>query len=192
MDKQIVITVGPDGTISSSAYCLPTDLWQDYLYFLNEAEVYDLRGKKRSANRCLRAALLCLFSHLEGMVHQICLEKTIPGSNKNDSFAVRIHSVHQEATKLGAVPAMNIRFGKSLRDIIAHPGIKKHVGDNVLTEVSIYEELSVATLRSMGEVVNTWLEAVCSLLGIERFTDTKSLAEDLGEQLGSLEGTAEV
>jgi len=69
--KRIKVIIKKDGTVEFPAYCLRTDSWHDYLAFAIDAEHAVAAGDLRNGNRFLRAALTCLFSHIEGVVREI-------------------------------------------------------------------------------------------------------------------------
>ncbi len=93
------------GTATASVYCLKTDAWNDYLALMRDAEAASKDGRVRDMNRFLRAAITCLFSHVEGVVNDIVEQKSIVGKRqslcekawaiRSGSRAVRRDSVRQ-------------------------------------------------------------------------------------------------
>lgn len=146
----------------------------------------------RASNRYLRAALLCLFAHLEGVINQIFLERRFRGIGRQYTLSERIERISAEARKHGCSAVLNIRLGKAFRDILVHPGIEKQIGTKKLTEISLFDYLSPEILRKIGTDVSRWLDLVCQTLGVIRFTDTKSMVENLSASLGPSEGVKEV
>jgi hypothetical protein len=186
--KVVTATIGSDGTVQISAYCLATDSWQDHKYFLGEATKLE-QSDKRGSNRSLRAALLILFSHFEGVINQIYLEKGY-FANREDSLSDKANYIHKRATP--NLAKINIKLWKALRDIIAHPGINKSVSGNKLTENSIYEELSISSVEKTSELISKWLDSVCTALAVERFTDTAAAVSAFSSKLGESNGPQEV
>ncbi|MFA6287460.1 MAG: hypothetical protein WC661_08750 [Opitutaceae bacterium] len=186
--KVITATIGLNGNVEITAYCLATDSWQDHQYFLAEAIKLE-HADKRGSNRSLRAALLILFSHFEGVINQIYLEKNYTVTRR-DSLAEKAEYIHKRASP--KLARLNIKLWKGLRDIIAHPGIEKTISGDALTERSTYERLSADSVRATSALISQWLDAVCLALAVERFTDTKAMIESLSEGLGQSEGPKEI
>ena len=179
---EIEITIEPNGTIVFSAYCLRTDSWQDYKWFLAQAEQAQDQGDKRTENRSLRAALLFFFSDMEGVLNHIC---TLKGISDRGSLDDRAKRVEDEARNINSgIPSLSFRLGKCLRDLIAHAGItKKHEEDGhkeMLTQETVFERFSIATLRGLEDSISPWLDQICQALGVERFTDTEGECKEVG------------
>jgi hypothetical protein len=186
------ITIDAEGVTEIAAYCLTTDSWQDYLAFREEARTAIDTGDQRSANRYLRAALHCVFAHLEGVIGKIekeCEIETVYGKGR---LCDRTRNVDRQAKKRGFVPHINFRFEKHMRDIISHPGITKWFFDEAVGEATVFEKLDVETIGAVGSRVGAWLDAACNNLGVDRFTDTKGLVEHFSNALGSGPGPREV
>jgi len=186
MPKTITISIAPDGTSTIEAYCLATDSWQDYEHFSEQADKHAALGNMRIANREMRAALLCLFSHLEGVVGQIIQKNTdnIEGANKANTLCDKTAVITKEAKKNGLVPDLNFRLGKYLRDIVVHPGIEKIFGGETIDEAAVFKKLDIDTLQNLAERVSCWLDCVCPVFSTSRFTDTKGLVGFFSEALG--------
>jgi hypothetical protein len=190
--KKITVTISPNVT-QIEAYCLATDSWADFKHFLKAAQDSKEKGLDRDANRELRAALLCLFAHLEGTVGQILLEHTneIEGADRARTLYDKTKVITREAKKRVSVPDLNFRLGKYLRDIVAHPGIEKTFGGGTLDETVVFEKLTFQTVSELGLRIDAWLDCVCSIFNVTRFTDTKSMVEQLAETLGTIIETRE-
>ena len=190
--KKLIIEITGDN-VNIAAYCLTTDTWQDYLSFVSEAREAFEKSDKRRGNRSLRAALLALFSHFEGVLNNICAQIHAPNKIKNGSLRGRIDYVKNEATKYSNLPDLNFRLGKNLRDILAHPGIEKTFElEEKMDEISIYEKLTVESLKEIGNMIDKWLSIVTSALKMERFTDTRKMVKDFGQGLDTIEDTVEI
>jgi hypothetical protein len=180
MKREFIFDFAPDGTVLFAAYCLRTDSWHDYLAFMTDAECSIAVGDLRNSNRFLRAALICLFGHIEGVVNEIHKQKKLPKTRK---LSDRINNVEQEAKKCSHVPFINFNLEKTLRDLIAHPGIcktfsQKQTEETILDQNSVFEHLSIANLRKFERQINIWLDQVCVNLKVLRFTDTNKHCED--------------
>jgi len=174
------INIGDDGTITVAAYCLKTVSWLDYCVFKDEAAK---AGEQRDIPRAgcyLRAALLFLFSHLEAVVNEIHAEH--PGICHAGSLSQKVADITLEAEKHHHVPELSFRLEKHLRDIIAHPGITKsiqsHAGTITVDVSSVFEDLSLKTLDALERQLSGWLDAVCNIFGVPRFTDTERIAAE--------------
>ena len=188
MKKEIRIKIGTDGNVSMASYCLRTDFWHDYLAFVQDTETSVANGDIRTSNRYLRAALTCLFAHLEGVTKAIEDRCTIPVVYDKGRLCDRTLNIGLEARKYGQLPRINFRFGKHLRDLIAHPGIEKFFEGDTLDQGSVFEKLDVSTLRALQAQISPWLDAVCRNLGVERLTDTKAQAEEDAMLLAEIYG----
>jgi hypothetical protein len=190
VEDEFELTINTDGTILFTAYCLRTDSWHDYRAFLAEAEASLTEDNTRKANRLLRAALVCFFSHLEGVVNHIESRVSIPAVQQGNRLCDRTRNIGQEARKRGRVPHVEFRLGKHLRDLVAHPGIGIDFSDResstVLGQEDVFERLSVQTLRGLEGKVVPWLDAVCAALKVERFTDTEARCRKIAELLNSI------
>lgn len=189
--KEIKVKI-TGGKVIIASYCLRTDSWQDYLAFVSDAETAIRDGDLRTGNRYLRAALTCLFAHLEGVVNAVTDKCEISGLQKFDSLCNRTRKIGNEAKKLGSLPYLNFKLEKVLRDLIAHPGIEKAFGDETLDQEMVFERLDLETIRQLGNIVGNWLDAVCKNLGVDRFTDTKAEVESVRNLFGGAFGSNNV
>jgi hypothetical protein len=191
---EIEIIIDTDGTIRFNAYCLRTDSWHDYKAFLAEAEAAQAAGNYRDANRSLRAAQLFFFAHMEGVLKHICAEKKISDKGRLCDITKRVEA---EARKIDSgIASLSFRLGKHLRDIVAHAGLTKEYEDEhgkkeTLTQDSVFEKLSVSTLEGLEAIISPWLDRVCQVLAVERFTDTEGRCKGFVELFGEL-GTCNV
>ncbi len=194
-NRKLIITIHPDGDTTIAAYCLKTDIWHDYLTFKEDAKQAISRNDLRNANRYLRVSVLCLFSHLEAVVNDIVNRKSIPeiyGSRLCD----RTKSIRSEAEKFGRVPYLNFRLEKMLRDLVAHPGVTKDFVQNDETETldsaSVFEKLDLQTLEALERKISPWIDTVCRLLNVERFSDTAKIVGEFSGKLLPERPTTEV
>lgn len=187
MSETVRIIISPDSLTTVGSYCLKTDSWQDYLAFKEDVKLAVLAGDGRKINRCLRAALINLFSHFEAVVLDI--EKKHPKlkSRRRLKLYEKTILISREARKYKRIPPLNFRTGKHLRDIIAHPGIEMNYAGRrrKLDFVSLFDELDLATLEKLETRLVGWLDAVCDALRVERLSDTKKTVEDLSKAYGS-------
>ena len=88
---QIRCEIKDNGDIQLACFCLKIDRWLDYLAFKQEAREAFARQDVKAYARYLRAALLCLFAHTEGVVNEIC-DKLKP-AHKNQTLGDRIRII---------------------------------------------------------------------------------------------------
>jgi hypothetical protein len=187
--RESKIIIEKNGTAQFSAFCLRTDSWHDYKAFMTEAKQAVDAGDQRTANRLLRASLLLFFAHMEGVLSHICAEQTI--SNRG-SLCEITKRVEAEARKVdSAIVTLNFRLDKYLRDIVAHGGLTKMYEDEygekeALTQDSVFEKLSVATLEALEAIISPWLDRVCQALRVDRFTDTEDRCKQVVELFGEI------
>jgi len=183
----------------ASAFCLKTDRWQDYLAFMHDAEAAAKSGRARDMNRFLRAALTCLFSHVEGIVNEIYEQKPIKAGRRGRAgLCEKAQAVAVAASQAAEtpIPFVNFRLEKVLRDLVVHPGITKafsdpRSGETHKDQEDVFKELDIETLRGLEQRVSPWLDAVCGALGAARFTDTRGELEKLTPIISAL-GKAEI
>jgi hypothetical protein len=185
------ITIDNDGNMTIAAYCLRSDSWDDYKAFLKEARLAGMHDDARARARYLRAALTSLFAHLEGVVKEVLDECGIP--ERRRPLCERVRDVERLAQSRGTpIGALELRFEKYFRDIVAHPGITKIHGfgaaERVLRGSDVIRDLQVDTLEEFGNRVSSWLDSVCGMYHIERFTDIERIADYFA---GTLRETAQ-
>jgi len=197
MSEKIIITVDENGSPTVAAYCLKTDSWHDFLAFRDDARKAIVEGDRRRGNRFLRAALTCLFSHLEAVVKDIGDCRQIPNLTKRQRLRLcdKTENITREAEKHGKIPILNFRLGKHLRDLIAHPGIEidfPNAPGGKLDSTSVFDDLDLSTLDALEVQISSWIDAVCAALASSRFTDTKQLVTELSESMGRTKRVREV
>lgn len=193
MAGQIIAIIDTEGNATIASYCLKTDSWNDFLAFKIDAEEAVKREDYRSANRFLRAGLICLFSHVESVVNEIECSRSLSTNKrlnkKRPSLNEKIEDITHEANEQNKISPMNFILGKHLRDIIAHPGIKKNFQggkrEEELNVASVFEKLDLATLQDIDTEISRWIEAVCKIFTVSRFTDTEQEVLDLAKALGN-------
>jgi hypothetical protein len=195
MAEKIVVTIGTGGDTTVAAYCLKTDSWQDFLAFKIDAQQSEQEGDYRKTNRCLRAALIFLFSHLEGFVNDVEHFRNIPNIRNGSRLCDKTWNIAHEAKKYGRLPYLNFRLGKHLRDLVAHPGIEiSFWGEDSkkLDSVSVFEELTLNSLKALESQISEWIDAVSAALNVPRFTDTEKLVTELRGKLWKITEGREV
>jgi len=187
MPNKITITIGTDGTSVIEAYCLATNSWNDFEYFLAEATVHLQNGSQRAANREMRAALLCLFAHLEGVIGNIIRanKSNIENIERANTLCDKTTALTKEVGKEASVPELNFRLGKYLRDIIVHPGIEKTFGGETIDDTAVFSKLNIESLTQLSTRISAWLDCMCRHFGTERFTDTESMVREFADVLGT-------
>lgn len=189
----IVTHLGNEGA-RIEAYCLATDSWGDYEYFRDAARAFVKLDDIRGSNRYLRAGLLSLFAHFEGVVQNICalcgdlFDPLFFGKRLCD----RTRAVAKFAKTKGQLPYLNFRLEKSLRNIIAHPVSDVDFGDKPFSEIDTFSILTCDSLASLGMMISDWLDAVCKILDVQRFTDTEEMVRSIASALGDSKDRREV
>ena len=193
----IEVNILEDGRIEMVACCLKTDSWEDYLAFKSQAAEADACGEKKDSRRYLRAALVSLFSHLDGVLNEIYDAHEIPIIDEGNSIFVRIKNIEYEAKERGEIiPRFRCRLGKYLRDIVAHPGIEKIYRERdkntTLTDITLYEFLDLTTLKQIEFDITKWLDTICSVFKVSRFPAENELNQLVDEMLRThLDGIVE-
>jgi hypothetical protein len=196
---KIRITIPAAGNpVTIKAVDLTGATWHDYGYYLAEAERANAAGDAVATNRALRAALINLFAHLEGVVAGLHSGLVRAGSDfmptkRSDRRYCTLKDQVNDLCNY-AERRMNRRLDpprmhyKLLRDIVVHPSITKTAWDFEankevdLSEVDLFE-LSVDGLRDEGKRFDKWLDQVCSSYGFSRFHDTYGLCKNFADPL---------
>jgi hypothetical protein len=205
--KRVLRFIAPDGTrftgevspdgIVATVYSLATDSWVDSREFLSQARLSFEDGNIRKGNRELRASLIFLFAHLEGVAERIQKVKKdeIPGVQGKRRLCDLTRCIAREARRRGCLPYLSFKRWKFLRDIVAHPGIDKADYDSPkrsVDETTVFEELTCDSLAELDSMITSWLDAVCNAFGMERLVDTKKIVEGLANKIGTPSGTTEL
>ena len=172
--SKLTVTITPSGQTTISAFCLKSDLWQDYLNFVNDAREEHKRNNTRQENRYLRAALLSLFAHLEASVNDVIYKSSL-GNKKLDK---PISDKCLLVSELAKIESPAIDEMKKIRNILVHPGGKKD-------DSHPFDVLSQDTIEAYGNLITNWLNEVSGAIGMPRFSDTNTLVKDLAQNLGS-------
>src|SRR5712691_7251385 len=107
MSETIIVDFNEDGNPTVAAYCLKTNSWHDYLAFKEDAKQAISREDHRNAKRFLRAALTCLFSHLEAVVNDIEENRKIPVVYPGTRLCDRTRNISQEAKRHRKISYLN-------------------------------------------------------------------------------------
>lgn len=206
--KEAIALPSADGRSRIYAVDLIGDLWADFTHFFVDARASQSAGDLVARNRSLRAALSCLFSHVDGLVttaadslsrHDIdvavnlWLADTKRSKGRLPFWAQADRpSLCQKMFMLRDVAWYRMRERlpfvrtdlKVLRDILNHPGIKKSGPHPVTRETIDYDAVALYFLpleevEQAASYLNKWLDAVCEVYDIERFCDTAAMCERL-------------
>lgn len=188
--KVFASTEAPGNGIVFFAVDLITDTWGDFSSFVEAAVQHEREGSFAQRNRYLRAAMMNLFAHLDGVVSGVCDNLVQEGqlearyaddaevqcSLKSKIFALR-DFFNRKNQRL---PFINLDL-KPIRDIINHPSVSKNKsGDRsvILTHVDVYG-VDIREVVDSGKQVDQWLNRVCRFAKYQRFVDTKAAIEKL-------------
>ena len=174
--SKLTVRISRSGdNITIKGLCLKSDLWEDWKFFLSAAKRDLLNDNIRGGNRNLRAALLCLFGHIEGSLNDFIYKSSIPNSKLKETFINKCEILTEKAS----IELPDTKDLKKIRNIVVHPGGKKN--DSV-----VFDKLSLSYLDGFGGRISGWLDAISASLNIPRFTDTKnfvSVSDNLGKKI---------
>jgi hypothetical protein len=169
---------------------LISDTWGDFSHFLDAAVQHEKAGEFALRNRHLRAAMMNLFAHLDGVVSGVCdqfvqqghLDARYAGDSQDKcSLKSKIVGLRGHFKKKNQqLPYIKLDL-KPIRDIISHPSVAKtKSGDNsvILTHVDVYG-VDIREVVDAGKQIDQWLNRVCRLAKYQRFVDTKAEIEKL-------------
>ena len=109
-NRRLEVEIQEDGRVEIVACCLKTDSWEDYLAFKSRAIEADACDDLKSTRCYLRAALVSLFSHVEGVINEIYDAQPIKQIFPGNTFPARFGNVTREAEKRRYVPRLNFTF----------------------------------------------------------------------------------
>lgn len=180
------------GQLAVVAMDLPDDLWRDFQFFLEHARAAEQSDQSEQRYRFLRAALFCLFAHLNAFFDLLIASrkadkpfqefrrtelsklKTKLGTNfprcEHGEFVV-VFSEFLSRHHGRQLPTVDLKV-KLLRNILAHPVSRK-------TDVSVADlyDLDLDQLESAASSLTSWLDDACRWCGVDRRIDTAELVE---------------
>ena len=189
--RKITIICHETGEVEIKSFSLSDDLWQDYEYFLKSVQKSYSENKHRKCNRELRAGLLCLFAHFEGVINYLFYilkskigEETGGVDERDYSLCGRSKLLGKIAKKVcGKFPYINYKTIKGLRNIIVHPdGI--HYNGTRPDVAQVFDKLNCELLENSGSMMKEWLDAVCECFNTTRMMGTKKMANKFSEAMG--------
>jgi hypothetical protein len=197
IEVRVECIVRTDGTVTVKAIDLTGDSWRDYIYYLEEAQNFEEAEDQLGRNRSLRAALMNLFSHLDGVVSGLYerLQETEENSplreaRKNERCSLKTKMLdlkdHAEGVKGTRLPYINLGM-KPIRDILAHPSITKPKRnssgiEDAISEIEVFD-VTTTQLNECGQMIDKWLNRVSDLYDYPRQYDTRAICEEFGETL---------
>ncbi len=189
----------PDAGTTIFVVDLIGDTWDDFSYFIVQARFSQRGDDITKRNRYVRAATAALFSHLDGLVsdvfsvllHDALLAAYRPKNPNFCSLKTKAEAVHGFLVNHRGLshtpPPLDL---KPLRDILNHPTVTKKISEGGFRETALLDGadvygIAVEDLDTLGQRIDQWLNAVCITIGYDRFPDTKQLAEDFAQAIGS-------
>lgn len=171
------------------------DLWQDHLFFLQDAVEAEAAGDLRRRSRSVRASVIALLGHHEAVVtcvykslvegepafqtHQVKNKKRLPWNEVSAS----LHAFYSD------LPPLEEEGLKALRDVVAHPLAEKAIvaadGTPVTVAAATAYIIPLAVIQEGSCRIGAWLDRLCSLRpDVEREVDTAGIARKLLKELG--------
>ena len=174
------------------------DTWDDFHYFVDQAQLFERTSDLERRNRYVRVATASLFSHIDGVVSEsfdllcakISFKPYMPKRPEFCSLKTKMIAIQEFLHQICglSLPNLNLEL-KLLRDIVNHPSITKKVAQDsantmLLNGADVYG-IAVEDLKAAGHDVDHWLNAVSAAIPYERFKDTKQMIEDFTRTLGT-------
>jgi hypothetical protein len=146
---------------------LISDTWDDFHYFVDQAQKFEQSQDWKKRNRYVRVATAALFSHLDGLVSEafelLSAESSfrpyLPKKPKFCSLKAKIIGIEKFLHRERKLPPPNLNIElKLLRDIINHPSITKpgnqESGDTVQLNGADVYGIAVDDLNAAGHEVD--------------------------------------
>ncbi len=190
MAATVSVDIGQGGKIAISVIDLIGDLWSDFRYFMAEAASSDQHEDPHARNRNLRAALVCLMAHTEGVISGIIekIDRVARVDLVTDAcFTKKVEGLRgHAAARGGRIPYLDLRC-KALRDVLVHPGIKRTYRTSTTSKETVGDsdlyDLTVMSLEYDGASVDRWLQEICELYNYIRQEDTEAILRDVSAEL---------
>ena len=171
------------------------DQWRDFHHYYQESARCEQHKDFVGANRAKRSALVCLWSHVDGIVqaiyskHKIELDPFVHRDEKGRCSLKRLilGIINHARTARGLrLPLVDLE-SKPLRDIVNHPtkllasGKIKIVNHGRKITISDIFDLPIKELKQSSQSLDRWLKATCKLYEFERFADTEKIFAELAD-----------
>ena len=136
------------------------DQWRDFHHYYQESARCEQHKDFVGANRAKRSALVCLWSHVDGIVQAIYSKHKI----ELDPF---VHRDEKGRCSLKRLILGIINHARTAR------GLRLPLSD-------IFD-LPIKELKQSSQSLDRWLKATCKLYEIERFADTEKIFAELAD-----------
>jgi len=180
----IQVTVTPEGDTEQVVLNAREDLKHDCEFFIMEAKKYSPEGEAQfMQQRFLRASLFLLFAYAESVVNgwlYRVLEKRKEESRfdalERRSLDYKIDVLHDAISSGGRKPTLG--QAKKIRNLWVHTKPD--------SEEEAYEHLSVSTVEHAASELESWMSAMETALGLERYPDSEKVAKEFADALGTI------
>ncbi len=157
---QIQYSVKPDGSVTLHVASVLYDLWDDYLYFRQEAKGVDSNVEPLRYKRLLRASINAFFSYFDGVLNR-WIAKLDPSFELDRArIGAKIGFVREYIRGGRKLPWLEFEKPRSLRNKICHLKLAD-------SDLDIVEKLLNGRFFSDADHMVNWLNIASKRLGLE-------------------------
>lgn len=168
---KIKITVEKGGAYSVHVASLLYDLWDDYLFYRDQAEATSADEGLLVHKRYVRAAIHSFFGYFEGVLNEwMCnIDPTV--DLEETSFAQKIGLIRRKIGKNRQVPYLDIQRARDIRNAIVH--VKPTDND-----IEVMEKLMDGQFFRDADGFTNWMTNAAHFLKMERHPDVPKILKD--------------
>jgi hypothetical protein len=169
---QIQVTVPASGdSVTIHIASLLYDLWDDYIYYREQAESVDREKEPLQYKRHVRAAVHSYFGYFEGVLNSWVAQLDSSVDVEEISFRRKLGMIRNHVGNKTQLPFLNIDRAREIRNTIVH--IKPTTED-----IDIMETLLEGQFFRAADNFTKWLNLASQALKMERHPDVNKLLED--------------
>tara|TARA_B110000908_G_C10196677_1_gene423276 strand:- start:455 stop:1081 length:627 start_codon:yes stop_codon:yes gene_type:complete len=192
---ELFVPAPPFNMVGATVLDLPSDLWRDFVFFVEEARKHEHSGRSELRYRFLRAGLLSLFSHLNAMfdmmIKSLKSDADYSDFKSNESKRranrpdwprcehgrfVLLYTDYLKAERCIDLPVIDWSI-KPLRNLLAHPS-----GVRDVTVADLYD-LDINSLMRATDSFKAWIMEACEHCNVEYEADTEGILKTLVQSL---------
>jgi len=176
---QIQVTIPPNGnSVTIHVASLLYDLWDDYVYYREQAESVNREKEPLQYKRHVRAAVHSYFGYFEGVLNSWIAKLESNKDLEEISFRGKLGIIRRHVKNKTRLPFLNINRAREIRNTIVH--VKPTDED-----VDIMETLLEGQFFRDADDFTNWLNCASQALKMERHPDVNKILEDFKQAFGS-------
>jgi hypothetical protein len=174
---EITICSKPDGSVTVHVASILSDLWDDYLYFRQEAKSVDRILEPLRYKRLLRASINAFFNYFDGVLNRWIAKLDTSFDLGKAATGEKIGFIRKQIRGGRELPRLDLEGGRSLRNKICHLKLAE-------SDLDIVDQLLNGRFFSDAEHIVNWLRIASKRLGLECHPDVPKLLRRYGDVIG--------